>query len=398
MIPYGRHHIDERDIAAVVEVLRNGALTQGPVISAFERALAQRVGAKFAVAVSSGTAALHLACLAAGIGRDNAVVTSPNTFVASANCALYVGATPMFSDIDPDTLNITLGSAFPMSIEAGRKSAIIPVHFGGLPCDMRAIHAAKPNPDAVIIEDASHALGAMYDDGSQVGSCRYSNMTVFSFHPVKLIAAGEGGMITTNDEGLYLKLLRLRSHGITRDDSDFLNRDRAFCDGELNPWYYEMQELGYNYRITDIQCALALSQLEKLDAILRRRREIAAQYDAAFREIEFITLPQSTGRHLSANHLYVLRMNFKAIGMHRAQVMKRLAELGVGSQVHYIPVHFHPQYQALGFEFGSYPEAEKYYEEAITIPLFYGMSDEDVAIVIAAVKEVTSCEKSTVLE
>lgn len=394
MIPYGRHSIDEDDIAAVVEVLRHGALTQGPKIGAFEQATADRVGARYAVAVSSGTAALHLACLAAGLGAGDRVVTSPNTFVASSNCALYVGATPAFADIDAETLNISPSALEGALVGSTGRLAVIPVHFGGLPCDMPRLAESARSRGAVVIEDASHALGATYDDGSPVGNCRYSDMTIFSFHPVKLIAAGEGGMITTNDERLYRRLIRLRSHGIARADYEFVNQYQAYQGNEINPWYYEMQELGFNYRITDIQCALALSQLAKLDRFLARRREIALRYDSALAGLPNVRLPQRRARQRSANHLYVLRVDFNAVGKCRSAVMRALADLGVGSQVHYIPVHLQPLYQELGFSASAYPEAEAYYQEALTIPLFFGMSENEVEQVISAVKSVLGSASS----
>ena len=292
MIPYGRHYIDEADVEAVVDVLRHGALTQGPRIAEFEEALARYVGARYAVAVSSGTAALHLACLAANVGPGDNVITSPNTFVASANCALYVGAKPQFADIDAGTLNLDPQCLAAKCKELKKVRAIIPVHFAGLPCDMPSIRAIADKYGSVVIEDAAHALGASYPDGARVGSCAYSHMTVFSFHPVKAIAAGEGGMITTNDEKLYRRLLRLRSHGINKANDPFENPGSAFENGESNRWYYEMQELGFNYRITDIQCALGLSQMRKLSGFLKRRREIVHHYNERFKNIESVFAPK----------------------------------------------------------------------------------------------------------
>lgn len=391
MIPYGRHQIDEDDISAVADVLRRGALTQGPKVAAFEQAIAERVKAQFAVAVSSGTAGLHLACLAAGLGAGDCVITSPITFVASSNCALYVGASPSFADIDPSTLNLSASALRSLLGSIPGRLAVIPVHFGGLPCDMADIAALAKKNNSIVIEDASHALGAAYLDGSPVGNCRYSNMTVFSFHPVKLIAAGEGGMITTNDEELYRRLVKLRNHGITRSANDFILQDQAYEDGELNPWYYEMQDLGFNYRITDIQCALALSQLTKLDRFLERRRQIATQYDQAFSRLPNVSLPQNNLRGSSANHLYVLRIDFAALRKTRRTVMRALAELGIGSQVHYIPVNLQPIYQRLGFVSGAFPESEAYYKEALTIPLFSAMTNEQVERVISGVRQVLDC-------
>ena len=388
MIPYGRHAIDEDDIRAVAEVLRGGMLTQGPKVAEFERAVAAKVGARYAVAVANGTAALHLAALAADLGPGDVAITSPNTFVASANCAHYAGARAAFADIDPDTLNLDPAALRAACKAAGKIKAIIPVHFAGLPCDMAAIKAVADETGAMVIEDASHALGASYADGSPVGNGKYSAMTVFSFHPVKIIAAGEGGMITTNNDALYRRLLRLRSHGISKGDYEFLNPEEAYQGDAVNPWYYEMQELGYNYRITDIHCALALSQLGKVDRFIARRRAIAARYDAAFAGLTAVRPTQTQGRARSSHHLYVLRFDFEALGLTRGEVMRRLAAQGVGSQVHYIPVHYQPYYRELGHARGGYPHAERYYEQALTIPLFFGMRDAEVEQVITAVQDI----------
>ena len=390
MIPYGRHYVDEDDVRAVAEVMRGEVLTQGPKAAEFEQRVAEYVGARYAVSAANGTAALHLACLAAGLGAGDVVVTTPNTFIASANCALYVGARPVFADIDGATLNLD-PQALARACEANTAvKAVIPVHFAGLPCDMPAIAAIARAKGAFVIEDACHALGAFYDDGSRVGNCRYSDMTVFSFHPVKLIAAGEGGLITTNDETLYAKLLLLRNHGMTRDAQAFVHPAEAFEGDEPNPWYYEMQTLGLNYRITDMQCALAISQFDKLERFLARRREIAAHYDAAFSNVSGIDIPQR-GRHAqSANHIYVTRIDFERLGLSRADVMLSLRSQGIGSQVHYIPVPYQPYYRERGLGDGAWPQAEAYYREALTIPLYYGMTDDDVAAVIAGVTAVVS--------
>lgn len=387
MIPYGRHFIDEDDVQAVVEVLRHGALTQGPKIAEFEQAVAGYVGAKYAVAVSSGTAALHLACLAADVAKGDNVVTSPNTFVASANCALYAGANPRFADIDPQTLNLDLAALGKTCAELKQVKAIIPVHFAGLPCDMPAIRKVAGKHGSIIIEDAAHALGAAYPDGGKVGNCAWSDMTVFSFHPVKIIAAGEGGMITTNNEGTYRRLLRLRSHGINKGNDAFLNPDDAYQDGKFNRWYYEMQEIGYNYRITDIQSALALSQFRKIDQFINRRREEAAAYDEAFRGHDLIRPVHVNGRKTSAHHLYVVRISFDRMTMSRSEFMSKLHEDGIGSQVHYIPLHFHPYYRKRGFKPGTFPNAEHYYREALSLPLFYDLTPSDQRRVIAKVKD-----------
>ena len=388
MIPYGRHDVDEDDVQAVVEVLRGELLTQGPKAAQFERLVADYVGARYAVSVANGTAALHLACLAGGVGPGDTLVTSPNTFLASASCALYVGARPAFCDIDPQTLNMD-----PAQLEAAfreRKSikAVLPVHFAGLPCDMEAISRLAKSHGALVIEDACHALGGTYTDGSRVGNCRYADMAVFSFHPVKLIAAGEGGIVTTNDEALYRKLLLLRNHGMTKVESELTDAAQAYEAGAANPWYYEMQSLGYNYRVTDLQCALAISQFAKIDRFLSRRREIAQHYDEVLHGLPGIELPQRGQRDRSGNHLYVTRMDFPRFGLTRGEIMLALRAKGIGSQVHYIPVPYQPFYRAQDLGAGSWPNAERYYEQALTIPLYPAMSDDDVAAVVSAVTDI----------
>lgn len=387
MIPYGKHHIDEEDIQAVVDVLRSGVLTQGPAVEAFERAIAKYVGAKYAIAVSSGTAALHLAALTAGVSLGKSLITSPITFVASANAALYAGGRVVFADVDPDTVNMSpdaLKSALAKNPDA---RTVIPVHFAGLPCDMVAIKAVADQAGAVVIEDAAHALGAKYPDGQPVGCCAHSLMTIFSFHPVKAIAAGEGGLITTNDEAAYRRLVRLRSHGINKFDDPFQLLEQAETDGIRNPWYYEMQEIGFHYRITDLQCGLALSQFKKLDRFIARRRAMVKRYDEAFAGMRNCGPAQTTGRDQSGHHLYVLRIDFGSIGLTRGQLMQELKSREIGSQVHYIPVPAHPHYRRLGHTPDDYPNAQKYYQEALSIPLFYDLTDEQQDQVVEAIKE-----------
>ena len=388
MIPYGKHHIDEDDIQAVVDILRSSFLTQGPAVEAFENTIAGYVGAKYAVAVSSGTAALHLAALAAGVGPGTSLVTSPITFVASANAARYCGGDVLFADIDPETINMSPNALREVLSRNSNVKAVIPVHFAGLPCDMIAIKTLADEVGAVVIEDAAHALGATYPNGRYVGCCENSLMTIFSFHPVKAIAAGEGGMITTNDEATYRKLIRSRSHGINKLDDPLQVVAEAFKDGEQNPWYYEMQELGFHYRITDIQCALALSQFKKLDSFIYRRCELVKNYDLAFSKMKSCRPAQTIGRDQSGHHLYILRIDFKKIAFSRSQVMKKLREYGVGSQVHYIPVPSQPYYRQLGFRPEDYPEAQMYYEQALSIPLFFDLTDDQQNQVIQAIKEV----------
>ncbi len=374
-IPYGQHFLDEDDIQAVVKQMRNGTLTQGATIDRFERAVADHVGVRYAVAVSNGTAALHLACAAAGICPGDNVVTSAITFVASANCARYLGALPQFADIDPDTLNIDPIDLARRCAALGRVRAIIPVHFAGLACDMPAIREIAESHRAVVIEDAAHALGAQYPDGKRVGCCAHSDMTIFSFHPVKHITTGEGGMITTNDPRLHRKLLRLRSHGINKADDPLELEHEAHSNGRLNRWYYEMQELGFNYRLTEIQAALGISQLSKLERFLARRRELVLRYDRAFESHPVIRRGQKTRRDSSAHHLYVIRAPFGHGCVGRNEFMQRLFDSGLITQVHYIPVPLHPYYQRLGYRAADYPHAWSYYTEGLSIPLFFGLTD-----------------------
>ena len=400
VIPYGRHFIDEDDIQSVVNVLRNGMLTQGPKIAEFENKIANYVGAKYAVAVANGTAALHLACMALEIGKGDEVITSPNTFVATSNSILYVGAKPVFIDIDKQTLNIDIAQIEQAILDSNNIKAIFPVHFAGLPCDMERIKQLADKYNLAIVEDASHALGATYNDGSKVGNCQYSDMTTLSFHPVKGIAAGEGGMITTNDKSLYHTLTLLRSHGITKGNFEFpgiskpdnllINKDEALENGELKRWYYEMQYLGYNYRITDIQCALAISQMDKINLFLNARTSMAKYYDQAFLDVPNITPLQTHGRDNSSHHIYVVSIDFDKIGMSRHQFMQALAHQGVGSQVHYIPVVNQPYYQGLKYQEKQYPISQQYYCNTLSIPLYYGLSGDQQDYIIENLLQLTS--------
>jgi len=397
VIPYGKHYIDESDIQSVVDVLRHGMLTQGPKVAEFENKIANYVGAKYAVAVANGTAALHLACMALEIGEGDEVITTPNTFVATSNSILYVGAKPVFVDIDKQTLNIDIDQIEKAILDSNNIKAIFPVHFSGLPCDMERIKKLADKYNLAIVEDAAHALGAIYNDGSKVGNCQYSDMTILSFHPVKGIAAGEGGMVITNDKALYHKLTLLRSHGITKGNFEFpgiskpdnllISKDEALENGELKRWYYEMQHLGYNYRITDIQCALAISQMDKIDLFLDARRSMVRVYDKAFKDMLNITPLQSHGRDNSSHHIYVVSIDFDKIGLTRHQFMTRLAEKGVGSQVHYIPVVSQPYYQDMGYEVEQYPVTDNYYQNTLSIPLYYGLSDVDQRLVISSIRK-----------
>ena len=396
-IPYGRHFIDQDDIDAVTEVLKEGMLTQGPKVNEFEKLVAKKVNAKYAIAVSSATAALHLACLALKIDSSYVSFTSVNTFVATSNCAEYCGAKSVFCDIEEDTLNICPTDLKKKISEYNEKKLIIPVHFSGVAANMDEIHKMAKENNAFIIEDASHALGGFYENGSPIGSCKYSEMTVFSFHPVKGVTAGEGGVITTNNKELSRILKQLRSHGICKGNFDLpgvsigddriVNTTEALQDGKLNPWYYEMQNLGYNYRITDIQCALAISQLSKLENFIKRKREIISIYDSFFDDKEMFSITQKKYRDFSSHHLYVIRINFKELGLSRGRLMNKLFEQGIGTQVHYIPIPLHPYYSSKGLKLSSFPKMERYYHEALSIPLYFELSDELVDRVCTKILE-----------
>lgn len=382
-IPYGHQSVSEQDIQAVVDVLRSDWLTNGPSVERFEKATADYCGARYAVAVNSGTSALHIASLAAGLGPGDHLWTSPNTFVASVNCALYCGATPDFVDIDPRTMNLD-AKKLEEKLKSGEGSGrlpkvVVPVHFAGQPCEMERIAGLAREYGFTVLEDASHAIGARYGD-TKVGSCSHSEMTVFSFHPVKIITTGEGGMVMTNRQDLYERLVRLRSHGITRDPG----RMHAESHG---PWYYEQVELGFNYRMTDLQAALGASQLRRLEEFVERRRYLAERYDSAFRGLPVVSLwqrPESRAAH----HLYVLRLKTDELKMTRRRVFDKLRAAGIGVNVHYIPVHTQPYFRDLGFKPGDFPEAEKYYGEAITLPLYFGLSEKDQDYVIGALRKI----------
>lgn len=389
LLTYGRQVLDDDDISAVTAVLKSINLTQGPHIIEFERNICRYVSATHGIACNSGTSALHLACIAAGVGPGDEVITSPNTFVASANCALYCGARPVFADIDPKTYNIS-----PAEIETKMNKntrAVVPVHFAGQSCDMEAIRDIVARKERefgrkiFIIEDACHALGSVYK-GGKVGSCEFSDMAALSFHPVKHITTGEGGMVLTNNEGLAKKLRKLRSHGISSNPEELIGEDMAWQNPEKtlqNPWYYEQQLLGYNYRITDIQCALGISQLRKLEVFRKRRRQIVDAYDKAFGSKKSIQVPFEAPDCESNFHLYVLVIDFKRIGLSRAGLMFDLKKKRIQTQVHYIPVYLQPFYrERLGTKRGDCPQAEAYYANCLSIPLHPAMTDQDVNGVI----------------
>ncbi|WP_456055851.1 UDP-4-amino-4,6-dideoxy-N-acetyl-beta-L-altrosamine transaminase [Agathobacter sp.] len=369
MIPYGKQTIEQDDIQAVIDVLKSDFLTTGPKIAEFEQTVADYVGAKYAVAISNGTSALHAACFAAGIGPGDEAITTPLTFAASANCVLYCGGTPVFADVDPKTYNID-----PEDIRrkiTDRTKAIIAVHLAGQPCDMDAIHSIAREHGLIVIEDGAHALGSVYK-GKKIG--RLSDMTTFSFHPVKPITTGEGGMIVTDNEEFYKKMALFRSHGITRDASMMTRND--------GPWFYQQFDLGYNYRITDIQCALGCSQMKKLDRFLARRKEIVARYNEAFAECDNIITPYQLSDTESGWHLYIVQVK----NCDRRQVFEAMREKGIGVNVHYIPVYMHPYYQEHGYENVHCANAEEIYSHIISLPLYPGLTSEQQDYVIDTLK------------
>jgi len=371
-LPYGRQWIEDDDIEAVVKILKSDFLTTGPAILEFEEAVANYVGAKYAVSFSNGTAALHGACFAAGIQEGDEVITTPMTFAASANCVLYQGGTPVFADIDDSTYNID-----PKQIEekiTSKTKAIIPVHFTGQPAELDEIHRLAQEHNLIVIEDAAHALGASYKK-KRIGGL--SDMTMFSFHPVKHITSGEGGVITTNDDVYYQKLLQFRSHGIIKD--------QQLMTESHGPWYYEMQSLGFNYRMTDIQAALGANQLKKIDHFLSRRKHYVSLYNEAFESRDEIRIPAQHPDGDSSWHLYIIRLQTEKMKVSRKVIYEELMKENIGVNVHYIPVHKMPYYQQLGYGKETYPVAEKLYEEILTLPLFPKMSVDDINDVITAV-------------
>ena len=377
MIPYGRQDITEDDVEAVVSTLRSDFLTQGPVVPRFEKVVSDHVGATHAIAVNSATSALHIACLALGLGPGDWLWTSPITFVASANCALYCGASVGFVDIDPDTYNLSIED-LERRLEAAEREGrlpkiVVPVHLCGQSCDMSAIADLAKRYQFRVIEDASHAIGGKYRNGL-VGNCRYSDVTIFSFHPVKIVTTAEGGMALTNDEALAAKMALLRSHGITRDPSQ-MDQDPE------GAWYYQQIDLGFNYRMTEMQAALGVSQMDRIETYVARRHAIARRYDALLQDMPVVR-PMQTADAYSAYHLYPVRVP----RADRLRVFERLREAGIGVNVHYIPVHLQPYYRAMGFEPGDYPEAERYYAEAISLPLYPTMSEAQQDQVVAALR------------
>ncbi|EMJ56463.1 UDP-4-keto-6-deoxy-N-acetylglucosamine 4-aminotransferase [Leptospira interrogans serovar Valbuzzi str. Duyster] len=372
LIPYGKQEITQADIDIVNEVLRSDFLTQGPMVPRFESLVAKRCKSKFAVAVNSATSALHIACIALNVGPGDIVWTTPITFVASANCALYCGAFIDFVDIDPKTYNISvdrLSEKLELAEKIGKlPKVLIPVHLAGQSCQMDKIHILSKKYGFKIIEDASHAIGGTYKN-EPIGNCRYSDITVFSFHPVKIITTGEGGMALTNDTELYSKMYRLRSHGITRDFSEMTHSP----DG---PWYYQQLELGYNYRMTDIQAGLGVSQMSRLDEFIKKRHTIAEKYNALLSD-KPVVIPWQNPESYSGFHLYIIRLKLKEFNLSHKQVFEQFRSAGILVNLHYIPVYRQPYYEKMGYNRSDFPESEQYYSEAISIPMYPSLTEEE---------------------
>lgn len=382
MIPYGRQDITQADIDEVLSVLQSDFLTQGPMVPKFEQSVASYCGAQHALAANSATSALHIACLALGLGPSDWLWTTPITFVASANCGLYCGAQVDFVDIDPHTYNMCPVALERKLLQAERDGklpkVVVPVHLCGQPCDMAAIYALSQKYGFKIIEDASHAIGGKYK-GEPIGNCRYSDITVFSFHPVKIITTAEGGMALTNSAVLANKMALFRSHGITRDPAQMTQASHG-------PWYYQQIELGYNYRMTELQAALGVSQMTRLDDYVKRRHQLARRYDELLAALP-VTTPWQHPDSSSGLHLYPIRLQLEKIQKSHTQVFEALRAKGVGVNLHYIPVHTQPYYQRLGFKRGEYPNAEAYYSDAISLPLYSGLADQEQDQVVVALME-----------
>ena len=380
MISYGKQNINQEDIEAVIEVLKSDFLTQGPAIEQFEKEVAEYCGAKYAVAVTNATSALHIACLASGIGKGDVLWTSPNTFVASANCGRYCGSDVDFVDIDNDTYNMSVSKlAEKLASSEIKPKVVVPVHFSGQSCEMEKIHELAKQYDFTVIEDASHAIGADYKD-TKVGSCTYSDMTVFSFHPVKIITTAEGGMVLTNNKDLYDKLILFRSHGITRDDQFMKNES----DG---PWYYEQIDLGFNYRMTDMQATLGSSQMVRLDEFVNRRRYLAKRYDKLLADLP-VKLHYQQPDSNSSWHVYVIRLDLDQVKVDKQAIFAKMRKLGINLNLHYIPVHTQPYYQQLGFKKGDFPVSEQYYKEVFTLPLYYSLTDKQQDYIVESLRAV----------
>lgn len=385
-IPYAKQSIDESDALEVTKALMSPVITRGPQVEAFEAACAAYCGAQHAVAFSSGTAALAAACHAAGAGANDRLLTTPNTFVATVGAGVHYKATPVFIDIDRNTGNMDLNQLeFNMNIPASRgRTIVMPVHFAGIPIDMQALDAQINNPDTVVIEDAAHALGSSYKDGQKVGSCAWSQMTIFSFHPAKTITTGEGGMVTTNDPELCRRLRRFRNNGIERDPHHL--------EGSPAPWYYEVQEITNNYNFTDMQAALGISQLRRLELFVERRRELVRAYREKLKDMAHVRLFTDEFDARTAFHLFVVQIDFAALKTTRTHVMDALKAKGIGTQVHYIPVYRHPYFRRVTGDISEYfPEMEGYYSQALSLPLYYGLTASNIDYVVDSLKEVLKC-------
>lgn len=383
MIPYGRQDINQADIDSVIDVLRSNFLTQGPQVPLFEKVVSEYCRANYAVAVNSATSALHIACLALGLGEGDYLWTTPNTFVASANCGLYCGAKVDFVDIDPLTYNLSVQELKDKLVLAKKEDKLpkilIPVHFAGQSCNMKEIHALSKYYGFSIIEDASHAIGGKYLD-KNIGGCQYSDITIFSFHPVKIITTAEGGLATTNSKKLYDKMQLLRSHGITRDQSLMFKSPEG-------AWYYEQIDLGFNYRMTELQAALGISQMNRLDDFVNKRHILQERYDQLLKELPII-IPHQSSTSYSALHLYPIQIDLRKISADKKQVFNMLRESGVGVNIHYIPVHTHPYYLENGFNVGDFPVAEYFYSQAISLPLFSQLSFDEQDMVVSILKTI----------
>jgi UDP-4-amino-4,6-dideoxy-N-acetyl-beta-L-altrosamine transaminase len=373
LIPYSRQTVSFFDALYVARQIKFKSLTQGLKIDNFEEKVAKYVGSRFAVAVSSGTAGLHLAHLALGQAPGSKVITSPISFVASANSIIYAGQEPIFIDINPNTGNISV-EKLQEAISRHKIKTVVPVHYAGFPCEMEKIFDICQKESIHIIEDAAHALGAQYSTGEKIGSCKYSDLTVFSFHPVKSITTGEGGIITTNNEDLYLKLIKLRTHGIAKNDQPVQNKILGLTNGKRNAWYYEMEQLGFHYRLTEIQAALGISQMRKIDKFISKRRKVAKRYNKSFKKLKNIEILKSNENMIGAFHLYPIKIKFDKIIISKNDLIQGLKKIGIMSQVHYIPIPLHPYYKNLGYTVAELPNAIDFYYRILSIPIYPGLS------------------------
>ena len=387
LIPYGKHFIDGKDVKSVSKALNAPLITQGPTISRFEKAVCKLLKVKYAVAVNSCTSGLQIAIQAVQKKKMN-FITSPVSFASTANAILFNNSKPIFTDINPESLNLDIVELKKKIKRNKNLRGIIPVHLGGAASGSKELYRLAKKKKLIVIEDAAHSFGSKYEDGFQVGSCKHSDMSVFSFHPVKTITTGEGGMITTNSRKLYQKLIVLRNHGIQKDKKYFRNKSMSSNKYGSNPWYYEMIELGFNYRITDLQCALGLSQLKKLKKIINYRRKIAKTYDFHFRNFKNLKPLQKHFRKFSSNHLYIIKINFKNLKMQKNQIMKKLKSSGISTQVHYIPTPLHPYYQNKGYKVKNIPNSINYYNDGLSIPIHLNLKKKDIFKIIKTLKKI----------